>query len=114
MLSVAGESALPKAEATIVLAPDAEQDLDAIWYYYAANTSLDLADRLVANIESCIERLRAYPLSGAPRSRFAAGLRAVKASPYLVFYRINPKQIEVVRILHERRDYEAAFSEDEP
>jgi plasmid stabilization system protein ParE len=37
----------------------------------------------------------------------------VLARPYTIFYRLQNDAVEIVRVLHERRDFLAAFSKDE-
>jgi plasmid stabilization system protein ParE len=41
------------------------------------------------------------------------GLRGLLAQPYTVFYRITEPCIEIVRVLHERRDFPAVLKKDE-
>ncbi len=38
------------------------------------------------------------------------GLRSVLVHPYGIFYRVNDDTVEVVRMLHERRDFASALS----
>jgi toxin ParE1/3/4 len=40
------------------------------------------------------------------------GLRSVRAHPYTVFYRIADEGVEVVRVLHGRRNFPAIFSKE--
>jgi plasmid stabilization system protein ParE len=42
------------------------------------------------------------------------GLRSVLVHPYTVFYRLNDGAVEIVRILHERRDIARVFLKKEP
>jgi ParE toxin of type II toxin-antitoxin system, parDE len=41
------------------------------------------------------------------------GLRSVLAHPHIVFYRVSGSNIEVVRVLHQRRDIDAIFGSDD-
>jgi toxin ParE1/3/4 len=41
------------------------------------------------------------------------GLRSAIARPYTVFYRIRDDDVDIVRILHERRDFPAIFAKEE-
>jgi toxin ParE1/3/4 len=102
---------LPEAEAS--WAPAAERDVDDIWYYYAVNASPEIATRQVGKILAAVERVAKHPFHGRPRNEVRANLRSVRSSPYVVFYRVEPKAIEVMRVLHERRDFNAAFAENE-
>jgi plasmid stabilization system protein ParE len=40
----------------------------------------------------------------------APGLRSALARPYTIFYRVQTDEVEIVRVLHERRDFPAIFS----
>jgi plasmid stabilization system protein ParE len=45
----------------------------------------------------------------AARDDVMPGLRAVLVHPYTVFYRVTDSTVEIVRVLHERRDFSAVF-----
>ena len=45
-----------------------------------------------------------HPEIGRPRDRLFPGCRTIQVEHYLLYYRIKPDLIEVVRILHERAD----------
>ena len=40
-------------------------------------------------------------------------MRSVLTRPYTLFYRIADTRVELVRVLHERRDFAAALKDDE-
>jgi plasmid stabilization system protein ParE len=40
------------------------------------------------------------------------GLRSVSVSRYVVFYRVTKIAVEIVRVLDERRDVDAIFSDE--
>ena len=46
------------------LAPEAESDLDELWYYVASNSSVEIADRLVDSLTTRFFLLGAYPRAG--------------------------------------------------
>jgi len=48
--------------------------------------------------------LSGFPLSGAPREQFAAGLRVMFEGNYAVYYTVSEKEIVIVRVLHGARD----------
>jgi len=37
----------------------------------------------------------------------------VLAHPYAIFYRVRNDDLEIARVLHERRDYSATLSKDQ-
>ena len=45
-----------------------------------------------------------YPDAGRMRIEFDARLRAFSVDQYLIFYRVSPGILEIVRILHAARD----------
>jgi plasmid stabilization system protein ParE len=52
--------------------PEAFTDLDEIWEYFAAD-HIDAADRFLADIESILTTLAAYPRLGHRRPDLTAG-----------------------------------------
>jgi toxin ParE1/3/4 len=90
----------------------AERDIRAIWSYYAADASTNIADQVVDRIRARAATLDTLPLSGRPREDVRPGLRSVLAHPYVVFYRIVENDVEVVRVLHQRRNLLTAMAED--
>jgi len=52
-----------------------------------------------------------FPQSGTRRDELRRGLRTFPVGSYLVFYFIVEDGIEIVRVLHGRRDIESIFSD---
>lgn len=92
----------------ILRSPAAEQDLIDIWTFIAAD-NLDATDRLLDLIGSRIHQLANYPFSGAERNDIAAGLRMLPVSRYVVLYRIDEREVVIVRVVHGARDASALF-----
>jgi toxin ParE1/3/4 len=104
---------MPKAARRIVWAPKSKQDLLNVWRYFAHVASPEIADKLLHEIRLAAERLGERPLLGRPREEVLPGLRSVRVHPYAVFYRVTDASVEVVRVLHERRNFPAALTKDE-
>ena len=86
--------------------PSAESDLADIWDYIAQN-SPDNADRFIDRIfQTCQENLASNPHMGRPREELSPGLRSLILGDYIIFYRPIDSGVEVVRVLHGRRDIE--------
>ena len=91
----------------VVITAAAKADLLAIRRYIEA----DNPNRAVSFVEELLDRClaladtpRAYPL--VPRyERF--GIRRCVHGNYLIFYRLQPEQIEVIHVLQGARDIEA-------
>jgi toxin ParE1/3/4 len=88
------------------------EDLTAIWRYLAEDASATVADRQLEAILAASERLRDWPHLGRERWDLRRGLRSISAPPHLVFYRISDTSVEVVRVLHGRRDLGAIFKDN--
>lgn len=84
----------------------AEEDLEEIWLYIAADNIIAadaLLDKLVAK-----SALLAYnPELGRARPEIHEGLRSVPVGNYILFYRPEPGGIELTRVLHGARDIDA-------
>ena len=98
---------------TVVWSPQAESDLLEIWEYLAREVSTEVADRRVRQIADACDQLQRFPFRGRPRDDLGPGLRSILSQPHLVFYRVARDHIEIVRILHGRRDIESVFGEED-
>jgi toxin ParE1/3/4 len=100
--------------------PEALDDLYRQGRYYVEHGSPDTALRFLAAAERAFAQLVAMPEMGAPRAyRNAklAGLRMWRVRGFrehLIFYRPIKEGIDVVRVLHARRDLQGVFEDDDP
>ena len=92
----------------ILLRPEAERDLDEIWWYIAQDNS-DAADRFLDKIEERCQTLTQFPNMGLNRDELHPGLRSFPVGKYLIFYLIMEGGIEVVRVLPGMMDIDAFF-----
>jgi toxin ParE1/3/4 len=67
------------------------------------------ATTTVEAIEERCRALAAMPDSGRSREDLAPGLRSAVVDPYLIFYRSVGDQIQIIRVLHGRRDIGSIF-----
>jgi toxin ParE1/3/4 len=90
--------------------PRAKRDLRDVWRYYERVASVEIADKILGEINKAGERLSDQALMWHARDEVLPGLRSVLVHPYTIFYRVNDGVVEIVRVLHERRDFAAIFS----
>ena len=93
--------------ARYVLAPEAALDLVQIWRHLKEQSSIAIADRVEKAIREKIVFLAGKPGAGHRRKNLTD--EAVKFFPvysYLIVYRPDTKPLQVVSILHGRRDVE--------
>ena len=95
----------------LVWSPQAEADLFEIWRYGAAEFSSKQADMHLRKLSAACVQLAEWPNSGRARTEIAPELRSVLVSPHVVFYRVTGIAVQIVRILHGRRDLDAIFDE---
>jgi len=90
----------------IIRTANAEEDLIATWLHIARDDEA-AADRLLDRIEARWQQLATYPFSGAPREDIAPGIRHLVVGEYLTLYRVSEDAVEILRVLHGRRNIEA-------
>lgn len=88
----------------LVVTPLARSDLIEIGRYIARD-SVAAADRLVERLDAVARLFAEHPGMGRPRRDVPRpDLRAFVVRPYIIFYRELSDGIEVVRIVHGRRN----------
>jgi toxin ParE1/3/4 len=90
----------------VVITMSARLDVDEIVRHIATESverALGLADELMDRCLELGDFPKAYPL--VPRYE-GQGVRRRAHGNYLIFYRIQAKQVEVLRVVHGARDYE--------
>ena len=89
------------------LTPLAISDLDNIWWFIA-DDSREAADKVELEIVDTCRRLAKHPLMGTQRRDVTSlPLRfwtVSKYSNYVIVYRPETKPLQVIAILHGRRD----------
>jgi toxin ParE1/3/4 len=91
-----------------LLTERAKADLDEIWLHIALDNAIN-ATRIIEAILDKGELLAEQPAIGRSRAEFGSGLRSLAVGSYLIFYRPIADGIEVVRIVHGARRFEALF-----
>lgn len=91
--------------------PQADSDLDDIWYYIAYSSgSVEIADRLVDSITGRFSLLANYPNVGRARDGdLRPGLRSFPVGEYVIIYRIEGEDVVILRVLRGSRNIEALF-----
>ena len=91
----------------------ASEDIENIWLYTFENWSFEQADRYINLILDEIEYLADNPNSGKDFNHIRNNYRCSKVKSHLIFYRPNEKQkdIEIIRVLHQRMDIENRLQE---
>lgn len=89
------------------LSPEAAKDLVAIWQYIKDQSTQETADRVESAIRDRLLTLARNPGAGHSRKDItSAPVRFFPVYSYLIVYRPETKPLQVVAILHGRRDVE--------
>ncbi len=89
----------------------AEQDLEDIWVYITGQNPL-ASDKQIVQILDRLPMLAQFPDMGKSQDALLQGLRSFPVKPYIVFYVKVEDGIEILRILHQSRDYESQFGNE--
>lgn len=92
----------------LLIRPEAENDLDEIWWYIAQD-SPNNADKFLDRIQGSCLSLADFPQIGTNRDEIISGLRSQPVGHYLIFYFQLEDGIEIVRVLHGSRDIKSLF-----
>lgn len=89
----------------------AEADLETIIAELNAKAPA-LAERFADEFERKGQTLGRFPETGRSRTEIAPGLRSTLVKPYVLFYRIEGDVVQILRILHGRRDLHRILTEE--
>ena len=83
----------------------ARADKDEIWFSIAVN-NVAAADRVSDRIDELLKKLRRFPLIGMEREELRPGLRSFPCGDCLVFYRVMPHELVIVRVVYRGRNFD--------
>jgi toxin ParE1/3/4 len=89
----------------------ASRDLDEIANDHFSKGSLEVGEQFFREFDRKCKQLIAFPQSGKSYADVRADLRGILLKNYVIFYRILPDGIEILRVLNGRRDFPTIFSE---
>lgn len=88
--------------------PEALKDLDEIWdYLFSELCNPQAAAHTVNNIMDAVDRLEDFSGIGAPLSSVTdleSDYRFLVSGNYMVFYRVDGREVSIDRVLDGRRD----------
>ncbi len=88
---------------------EAEEDLIEIWGDIAQHNPI-AADNYLKLLGDNIDSLFDMPERGSLRDDLLPNVRVLVEGKYLIFYRVNGKAVEVLRVLHGARDLSQIFN----
>lgn len=90
--------------AQLVISPVARDDLQGIYQFGLRNWGQERASKYLQNLKERFLALTEQPLIGIERPELLTKMRSFPVDSHIVFYRIRPGKIEIIRVLHGRQD----------
>ncbi|MBW2734850.1 MAG: type II toxin-antitoxin system RelE/ParE family toxin [Deltaproteobacteria bacterium] len=92
---------------TILRTLRARQDLEEIGHYTLGRWGRRQMAKYLRQLEMTIQTLAEDPEAlGQHRGHIKPGLRSLRHEQYhFVFYRVQDRRVEILRVLHQRRDW---------
>jgi toxin ParE1/3/4 len=85
------------------LSPAAEHDLEDIWRYTCRQWSVQQADRYIDMLTAAFGELAGSPMI-ASACDIRPGYRRHNVERHMIYFRLTPYGIAIIRILHDRMD----------
>jgi toxin ParE1/3/4 len=93
-----------------ILAPSATRDLDRLSQKFL-KVNVEAGERLFKALNQRFYQLTQFPNLGKPYTHLDATIRGLVVEKYIVFYRVTPVQVEIVRIVDGRTDLTQLFKD---
>ncbi|WP_205240771.1 type II toxin-antitoxin system RelE/ParE family toxin [Desulfobulbus alkaliphilus] len=88
----------------VTLTPRARSDLGDIWDFTFARWGMDQAEKYVRDLWAAMERQSNDPTNSIHIGDVRPGYRKVNSGSHVIFFKVTPGGIDVVRILHQKMD----------
>lgn len=96
----------------LFLSPSARRDLAEIAEYIAGAAGPTIATEVIVRIrERCVLLAETPGEIGVDRPEIREGVRSMPVPPHILFFRYRGDEVEIARVLHQRRDVESALDE---
>jgi toxin ParE1/3/4 len=83
----------------------ARTDLNRMWYESAVRFGTAQADSLIERLTHTLaQTIGTFPNVGRARAELGSEVRSYPVVPYVAFYRVVGKRLEVLRVIHAHRD----------
>src|SRR3546814_17814161 len=89
---------------SVVIRTEGEGDIEVSADYAITQGAAELACHYVGDLRRAIERLAVDGLRRPEEAELFPGLRRARSGHHFIFYLIDDERVDVIRVLHERRD----------
>lgn len=90
----------------LILSPRAHRDIEEIWDYTAKHWSKKQAELYIRQLAQQLEYIAANPNMALDCSEVRVGYYKFRCGSHYAFFKLLPDGINVIRILHERMNFE--------
>jgi len=90
----------------ITLSPRAKLDLSEIWDYTCSQWGVEQAEKYLRELWSTMVRAVSDPTKSVDIGDVRRGYRKSRAGSHVIFFKVTDDEIDVVRVLHQRMDFE--------
>ena len=97
---------MPRRTSGYRLLPRARADLEEIWRYSFETWSMEQADDYISRLVEAFEAVADGSRIGRPADHIREGYLSLPVGSHLVFYRTVSAEIQIVRVLHQRMDFQ--------
>jgi toxin ParE1/3/4 len=94
----------------VLRTPASQHDYAEIWAYIAEH-NIVAADKLLRKLDETVLFLSQFPRAGPARPELRPGVRSFPVGQYVIFYRPVTDGIELLRVLHGKRNLRRILNE---
>jgi toxin ParE1/3/4 len=105
-LRASGRPNRHRHDKTLVLLPRAKDDVDEIWEYTVKRWGEDQSETYIRQLFDRVDAVVRKPAIGRACPSVREGYFRYSAGSHVLFYRMIEGGIDVIRILHQRMDFE--------
>jgi toxin ParE1/3/4 len=87
-----------------LLAPSSTHDLDRLSQYFL-ETNVEAGERLFKALNKQFYNLTQFPNLGKPYPHLHPSIRGLLVEKHIIFYRVTITQVEIVRVVDGRQDF---------
>ncbi|MBW4521272.1 MAG: type II toxin-antitoxin system RelE/ParE family toxin [Scytolyngbya sp. HA4215-MV1] len=95
-----------------IIAPSASRDLNAIADYFLEH-NIEAGEQLLQEFNQKCQKLLQFPNLGKRYAQLREDLRGLPLDGYIIFYRVQGNDVEILRVGSGRQDLAALFEDDE-
>ena len=88
----------------LVISPAAQDDLKSIYQFGRRIWGQAQSSRYLDQLKTQFWALTEQPLLGVERPELLSDMRSITVESHVIFYRVQSRRIEIIRVLHARQD----------